>query len=113
MDHLLRDLPAGLEEGRYREDALPTLPFEDGDFDLALCSHLLFLYSDTLSLEFHVASIRERCRVAGEARVFLLLGAYGEPSLTSCRRSNACGSSGTAPRGGGSPTSSCGARTKC
>lgn len=80
MDRFLQDLPAGLEEGRYRDDALPRLRFGDGDFDLALCSHLLFLYSDTLSLEFHVASIRETCRVAGEARVFPLLGAYGEPS---------------------------------
>jgi SAM-dependent methyltransferase len=80
MDRFLQDLPAGLEEGRYRDDALPRLHFGDGDFDLALCSHLLFLYSDTLSLEFHVASIREMCRVAGEARVFPLLGAYGEPS---------------------------------
>ena len=80
MDRFLRDLPAGLEEGRYRDDALPHLRFGDGDFDLALCSHLLFLYSYTLSLEFHVAAIREMCRVAGEVRVFPLLGAYGEPS---------------------------------
>jgi hypothetical protein len=80
MEHFLQDLPAGLGEGRYREDALPRLRFGDVDFDLALCSHLLFLYSDTLSLEFHVASIREMCRVAGEARIFPLLGAYGEPS---------------------------------
>lgn len=80
MDRFLRDLPAGLEEGRYRDDALPHLPFGDDDFDLALCSHLLFLYSDALSLEFHLAAIEEMCRVAGEARIFPLLGAYGEPS---------------------------------
>lgn len=80
MDRFLEDLPAGLEEGRYTNDALPHLRFGGGDFDLALCSHLLFLYSDTLSVEFHVAAIREMCRVAREARVFPLLGAYGEPS---------------------------------
>ena len=80
MNRFLEDLPPGLEEGRYRDEALPNLPFRDGAFDLALCSHLLFLYSDALSLEFHLAAIEEMCRVAGEARVFPLLGAYGEPS---------------------------------
>ncbi len=80
MDRFLDDFLRGLEQGRYREDALPHLGFADGEFDLALCSHLLFLYSDTLSAAFHLAAIREMCRVAGEARVFPLLGAYGEPS---------------------------------
>jgi len=49
------------------------LPFPDGAFDLALCSHLLFLYSEHLSEDFHVASIEELCRVAKEARLFPLL----------------------------------------
>ncbi|QIN85135.1 SAM-dependent methyltransferase [Rubrobacter tropicus] len=80
MDRFLEDLPTGLEQGRYREDALPHLDFADGEFDLALCSHLLFLYSDTFSTGFHLAAIREMCRVSGETRVFPLLGAYGEPS---------------------------------
>lgn len=75
MDRFLEDLPVDLEEGRYVDDALPHLRFGDDDFDLALCSHLLFLYSDALSLDFHVAAVREMCRVAGEARVFPLLGA--------------------------------------
>lgn len=79
MDRFLEDLSAGLEEGRYTDDALTQLHFGDGDFDLAFCSHLLFLYSGTLSLEFHVAAIREMCRVAREARVFPLLGAQGKP----------------------------------
>jgi hypothetical protein len=51
---------------------LPHLPFADGALDLAICSHLLFLYSGQLSETFHVESIREFCRVAGEARVFPL-----------------------------------------
>jgi hypothetical protein len=70
MDCFLEDLPAGLEGGRYRTDALPHLRFADGAFDLALCSHLLFLYSDALSLEFHLSAVEEMARVAGEVRVF-------------------------------------------
>gem|GEM_PF-5512513 len=34
-----------LGQGRYRLAALPKLPFTDQEFDLCLCSHLLFLYS--------------------------------------------------------------------
>ena len=80
MDRFLADLPSGLAEDRYRTDELPHLAFGDDAFDLALCSHFLFLYSDHLSADFHVAAIEEMCRVAGEARVFPLLGAYGTPS---------------------------------
>ena len=70
MDRFLEDLPAGLERRRYRTDALPHLRFADGAFDLALCSHLLLLYSDALSLEFHLSAVEEMARVAGEVRVF-------------------------------------------
>ena len=80
MDRFLADFPSGLAEGRYRTDELPHLAFEDDRFDLALCSHFLFLYSDRLPADFHVAAIEEMCRVAGEARVFPLLGAYGAAS---------------------------------
>ena len=38
---------------RYPAQALPSLNFDDGWFDLTLCSHLLFLYSDQLPFEFH------------------------------------------------------------
>jgi hypothetical protein len=37
-----------------------------------LCSHLLFLYSEHLSEDFHIKSIKELCRVASEARIFPL-----------------------------------------
>lgn len=80
MDHFLADFPSGFTQSRYRIDGLPRLAFEDDAFDLALCSHLLFLYSDTLSTGFHLAAVREMCRVASEVRVFPLLSAYGEPS---------------------------------
>ena len=42
MNLFLEDFPGGLDEGRYVEASLPTLPFDDGTFDLALCSHLLY-----------------------------------------------------------------------
>jgi SAM-dependent methyltransferase len=73
LDKFLADYEAGRRAGRYQVASLPKLPFSDGCFDLALCSHLLFLYSDQLSEEFHVQSVRELCRVAREVRIFPLL----------------------------------------
>src|SRR5690348_10069610 len=74
LDAFLADYPAGLLQGRYVVGALPALPFGDDQFDLALCSHLLFLYSELLPLQFHVASVEELCRVAHEVRIFPLTG---------------------------------------
>ncbi len=62
-----------LSARRYVVGELPKLPFEAGEFGLAVCSHLLFLYSDRLTEEFHVKAVRELCRVAREVRVFPLL----------------------------------------
>ncbi len=73
MDEFLLDYPQGMVEKRYVEGELPHLPFPDRSFDLAVCSHLLFLYSEHLSEDFHVESIQELCRVAREARLFPLL----------------------------------------
>jgi hypothetical protein len=73
MDVFLSDYAQGAEQGRYVDGELPHLPFIDRQFDLALCSHLLFLYSEQLSLDFHLASIQELCRVASEVRLFPLL----------------------------------------
>lgn len=81
MRQFLADFPQGLKQGRYQEASLPSLPFNSGQFDLALCSHLLFTYSDQLSLEFHIAAIREMSRVAAEVRIFpLLVNMTGEES---------------------------------
>jgi SAM-dependent methyltransferase len=77
MQTFLEDYPAGLVEGRYLNSELPTLPFHDDDFDLALCSHLLFLYSRQLDEGFHYSSLLELCRVAKEVRVFPLLALGG------------------------------------
>ena len=70
MNNFLEDFAAGKDVGRYIEGGLPGLPFDGGAFDLALCSHFLFTYSDQFSTEFHLDSIRELARVANEVRVF-------------------------------------------
>ncbi len=73
MEEFLSDYSQGVSEGRYVEGELPHLPFGDKSFDLAVCSHLLFLYSQHLSADFHVEAIKELCRVASEVRIFPLL----------------------------------------
>ncbi len=80
MEAFLRDFERGKNEGRYLSYELPQLPFADGEFDLALCSHLLFTYSGQLSLDFHCQAVLEMCRVAREVRVFPLLDHGGQPS---------------------------------
>ena len=73
MRKFLADFDSGKSAGRYVTGELPDLPFEANAFDLAICSHFLFLYSDILSFEFHLRAIEEMCRVAAEARIFPLL----------------------------------------
>lgn len=73
MDEFLADFDAGRDAGRYLAGALPSLPFDRGAFDLALSSHVLFLYSEALSEDFHLAALDELLRVARDVRVFPLL----------------------------------------
>jgi hypothetical protein len=80
MNEFLADYDAGRRSGRYVAGALPHLPFGDDSFDLALCSHFLFLYSDEVSGDDHVRAVRELCRVSREVRVFPLLDTKGNPS---------------------------------
>jgi hypothetical protein len=80
MQAFLDDYESGRAQQRYVDAALPILPFADAAFDLALCSHFLFLYSTQLDETFHRAAIRELCRVATEVRIFPLLALGGEPS---------------------------------
>ena len=77
MQAFLADYPDGRREARYVAGELPALPFADGQFDLALCSHLLFLYSEQLSLAFHQAAVAELWRVAREVRIFPLVTLAG------------------------------------
>lgn len=80
MQKFLEDYDEGKEQGRYIDAELPILPFDDRVFNIALCSHLLFLYSDRLSLEFHCKSILQLCRVAGDVRIFPLIDLDLRPS---------------------------------
>ena len=92
----LEDFPCGKAEGRYIDASLPDLPFSDGTFDLALCSHFLFLYSQQFDLEFHVLAMQEMLRVAREVRIFPLLQLGGAPSphvqgvVAACRAAGMC-----------------------
>ena len=80
LEQFLQDYPVGMDEGRYKNASLPTLPLAEGSFDLALCSHLLFFYSEQLDPAFHLDALREMLRVATEVRVFPLLQMDGTPS---------------------------------
>ncbi|MBX3083592.1 MAG: methyltransferase domain-containing protein [Anaerolineae bacterium] len=81
MRQFVADLEQGKREGRYIDASLPSLPFEDGRFDLALCSNFLFMYSDHLSTTFHIDAVREMCRVAREVRIFPLLDLTNRESV--------------------------------
>ena len=80
MNKFLLDFPKGKAEGRYLAAELPALPFKERTFDLALCSHFLFLYSKHLSPEFHRQAIQEMLRVAKQVRIFPVLTLGGKPS---------------------------------
>jgi len=80
MAAFLEDFETGRGQGRYVDAGLPSLPFADGAFDLALCSHFLFLYSQQLDEAFHHQALRELCRVARDVRIFPLVALGGRPS---------------------------------
>jgi SAM-dependent methyltransferase len=67
----MEDWRRGAAGGRYLAAGLPNLPFMDGAFDLIVCSHLLFSWSNVmgLDLDFHRRAIREMLRVAAEVRI--------------------------------------------
>lgn len=73
MERFLADYEEGISQGRYVTGSADALPFPDSSFDLALCSHFLFLYSARHDLAFHLKAVRELARVAEEVRIFPLL----------------------------------------
>jgi hypothetical protein len=80
MSQFILDYPIGCAEGRYLPMQLPSLSFSSHAFDLAIVSHFLFLYSEQLTEAFHIESIKELLRVAGEVRIFPLLALNGHIS---------------------------------
>lgn len=80
LERFIADYDEGKASGRYCIDELPALGFPDRSFDLALCSHFLFLYSEQLSCDFHLVAIREMLRVANEVRVFPVIDLMRRPS---------------------------------
>ena len=80
MRTFLADYADGGRAGRYVAGALPHLPFADDAFDLAVCSHLLFLYEAQLSQAFHLRALRALLRVAREVRVFPLVNLQARTS---------------------------------
>lgn len=80
MQTFLEDFAAPSARGRYVAAALPALPFADGAFDLALCSHFLFLYSAQRDERFHLDAAEELLRVAEEVRIFPLVALEGARS---------------------------------
>jgi SAM-dependent methyltransferase len=103
MQTFLADYEQGRAQGRYVDASLPQLPFADRSFDLAVCSHLLFLYTTQLGEAFHLAALRELRRVAAEVRVFPLLALGGQRSpfvdlaLEACRAERVPASIETVP----------------
>lgn len=69
LNHFVEDI----NKPYYSYETLPSLSYEDDAFDLLLSSHLLFVYDDRMSLEFHIQSIQEMLRVAKEVRIFPLV----------------------------------------
>ncbi|MGF1540153.1 MAG: SAM-dependent methyltransferase [Pleurocapsa sp.] len=80
LELFLADYESGKQEQRYLTAELPSLDFSEWQFDLALCSHFLFLYSQHCSRTFHFESIREMLRVSREVRIFPLLTLSWETS---------------------------------
>lgn len=80
MREFLDSYAACKQGGRYVAGALPNLPFGVQEFDIALSSHFLFLYTNHLTGEFHEAAIREMLRVSKEIRIFPILDMTGQKS---------------------------------
>jgi len=69
----LKDYDIGKAEKRYLTGESPNLKFLDQSFDLVLCSHFLFLYSEQLDQQFHLDAVLDMLRVGREVRIFPLL----------------------------------------
>ncbi|WP_341529761.1 SAM-dependent methyltransferase [Nostoc sp. UHCC 0302] len=80
IQEFIVDYENGKQENRYVVGELPKLEYKNQEFEIALCSHLLFLYSDHLDYDFHLDSVGEMLRIAQEVRIFPLLTLMWQPS---------------------------------
>jgi hypothetical protein len=80
IQEFISDYENGKNNNRYVIGELPNLEFQKQEFEIALCSHLLFLYSDQLNYNFHLKSVDEMLRIAQEVRIFPLLTLMLKPS---------------------------------
>ncbi|WP_445638217.1 SAM-dependent methyltransferase [Nostoc sp. DSM 114161] len=80
IQEFLADYDNGKKANRYIFGELPNLAYQNQECDIALCSHLLFLYSDHLDYDFHLNSVGEMLRIAQEIRIFPLIDLMLKPS---------------------------------
>lgn len=80
MKIFLEDYDRDTLNHRYKNEMLPNLSFSDAQFDLALSSHFLFLYSEHLDEKFHMQAILEMLRIAREVRIFPIVTLEGKKS---------------------------------
>ena len=67
-----------LNPALYIRGDLRDLPFDDGEFDLVVSSHLLFIYEHRLDREFHRKALEEFTRVGSDVRVYPIVRENGE-----------------------------------
>lgn len=66
---------------QYVPEKMPKTNLKSKQFDVALMSHLLFLYDHILDYDFHKETINEMLRlVSKEIRIFPLVNLYGKKS---------------------------------
>ncbi|MGK7940386.1 MAG: SAM-dependent methyltransferase [Crocosphaera sp.] len=74
------DYETGKKENRYQVGELPTLKYDNNQYELGLISHFLFLYSAHFSQEFHINSVYKMLRICREVRIFPLIDLQNETS---------------------------------
>lgn len=77
LNDFVRDMRKSSD--RYVPVTLPSLPFKDGEFDILLSAHFLFMYADRLDYQFHIETLNELLRVTKEEiRIFPIVDLEGK-----------------------------------
>jgi hypothetical protein len=79
QQNFMADIVDGLAEQRYLLGRFPQLPFADNEFELALCSDLVFDQEEATGCTY-IEIISELTRIATEVRIFPLNNSEGVPS---------------------------------